>query len=236
MGVAHALPEREDMTDDWKRRDDTGNRDAEGYGTDFGDDFGTVQFGDEAVEPVLSFGDDTGPLPHWTEPPTGELPKFLQSEPADDTDVWSTFSQPAVQPNAAPELSYRDEPTREARYFENDATPVPGARREPRLVIGSDPTDERARRPEMHQPTGGNSRPIARQAPVGRGARPSSQRPMPQRSQKSSGGIGGRDMPQAVTAGLLLAAAFIGALVWRPAAVMIFIVAALGLAAVEFFD
>ena len=51
MGVAHALPEREDMTDDWKRRDDTGNRDAEGYGTDFGDDFGTVQFGDEAVEP-----------------------------------------------------------------------------------------------------------------------------------------------------------------------------------------
>jgi len=52
MGVAHALPEREDMTDDWKRRDDTGNRDAEGYGTDFGDDFGTVQFGDEAVEPV----------------------------------------------------------------------------------------------------------------------------------------------------------------------------------------
>jgi phosphatidate cytidylyltransferase len=59
---------------------------------------------------------------------------------------------------------------------------------------------------------------------------------MPQRSQRSTGGIGGRDMPQAVTAGLLLAAAFIGALVWRPAAVMIFIVAALGLAAVEFFD
>ncbi len=236
MGVAHVLPEREDMTDDWKRRDDTGNRDAEGYGTDFGDDFGTVQFGDDEVEPVLSFGDDTGPLPHWTEPPTGELPKFLQSEPADDTDVWSTFSQPAVQPNASPEPAYRDEPTREARYFENDATPIPGARREPRLVIGSDPTDERARRPEMHQPTGGNSRPVARQAPVGRGARPSSQRPMPQRSQRSTGGIGGRDMPQAVTAGLLLAAAFIGALVWRPAAVMIFIVAALGLAAVEFFD
>ena len=146
MGVAHALPEREDMTDDWKRRDDTGNRDAEGYGTDFGDDFGTVQFGDEAIEPVLSFGDDTGPLPHWTEPPTGEIPKFLQSEPADDTDVWSTFSQPAVQPTAAPEPSYRDEPTREARYFENDATPAPGARREPRLVIGSDPTDEHVRR------------------------------------------------------------------------------------------
>ena len=235
MGVAHALPERENMTDDWKRRDDTGNRDAEGYGTDFGDDFGTVQFGDDAVEPVLSFGDDTGPLPHWTEPPTGEIPKFLQSEPADDADVWSTFSQPAVQPNASPEPAYRDEPTREARYFENDATPGPGARREPRLVIGSDPTDDRASRPEMHQPTGCNSRPVARQAPVGRGARPSSQRPMPQRSQRSTGGIGGRDMPQAVTAGLLLAAAFIGALLLSPAVVMVLVLAVIGLAAFEFF-
>ena len=27
--------------------------------------------------PALRFGpDDTGPLPHWTEPPTGEVPKI----------------------------------------------------------------------------------------------------------------------------------------------------------------
>lgn len=269
------------MSDDWKRRDESRDEreDSTGsYGTDFGDDFGTVQFGDDGGEvPALSFGDDTGPLPHWTEPPTGEIPRFLTPDPipfvseasvADDADVWSTFSQPAVQPNVsarpsepfdafASDSSYREEPTREARYFEDhtDTNPVPVprepvARREPRMVIGSDPTDQRARRPEMRQPTGGQPRPQQRQAPVVRGSRPSSARG-PQGARQSSGGpssgglssggpssggIGGRDLPQAVTAGLLLATAFIGALVWRPAAVMLFVVAALGLAAVEFFD
>ncbi len=266
------------MSDDWKRRDESRDEreDSTGsYGTDFGDDFGTVQFGDDGGEevPALSFGDDTGPLPHWTEPPTGEIPRFLTPDPipevskasvADDADVWSTFSQPAVQPIPAPRQSepfdafasesksreeprYREEPTREARYFEDgpDTNPIPAprepvARREPRMVIGSDPTDERARRPEMRQPTGGQSRPQQRQAPVVRGSRPSSARgAQGARSSgagPSGGGVGGRDLPQAVTAGLLLATAFIGALVWRPAAVMLFVVAALGLAAVEFFD
>jgi hypothetical protein len=51
------------MSDD-KRRDDTG-----GYGTDFGDDFGTIEFAGDDKAPSISFGDDTGPLPHWTEPP-----------------------------------------------------------------------------------------------------------------------------------------------------------------------
>ena len=60
------------MSDD-KRRDDTG-----GYGTDFGDDFGTVEFADDDKAPTISFGDDTGPLPHWTEPPTAELPRTPQ--------------------------------------------------------------------------------------------------------------------------------------------------------------
>jgi phosphatidate cytidylyltransferase len=45
----------------------------------------------------LSFGDDaTGPLPHWTEPATGELPKIeaapIASGESDDLDVWSTFT------------------------------------------------------------------------------------------------------------------------------------------------
>lgn len=83
------------MSDD-KRRDDTG-----GYGTDFGDDFGTVEFADDDKAPSISFGDDTGPLPHWTEPPTAELPRTPQASAAED-DVWSTFSKPAVQPTAPP--------------------------------------------------------------------------------------------------------------------------------------
>lgn len=44
----------------------------------------------------LSFGDDTGPLPDWTEPPTGEMPKIDPSPSASDDDadldVWSTFT------------------------------------------------------------------------------------------------------------------------------------------------
>ena len=65
------------MSDDiWRRRDNTDSNDSSGYGTDFGSDFGTVQFADDpTAEPVLSFGDaETGNLPHWTEPATGELP------------------------------------------------------------------------------------------------------------------------------------------------------------------
>ena len=237
------------MSDD-KRRDDTG-----GYGTDFGDDFGTVEFADEGQAPALSFGDDTGPLPHWTEPPTAEMPRTPQAAPVDD-DVWSTFSKPAVQPTPPPATeprlglfddlgdvdSYRDEPTREARYFtdEDPSVPAPAqssTRREPRLVIGSDPTDERLRRPEIRNPQGPSSRPVSRggatgptgRPPVTRGARPAP-------SRERRGPNYGRDLPQAVTAGLILAAAFIAALMWRPAAVMLFVVAVIGLASVEFFN
>ena len=70
------------------------------------DDFGELSFADdprpegapiEDEAPPLRFGsDDTGGLPHWTEPPTGELPKlFADREPTDDLDVWSTISQQA---------------------------------------------------------------------------------------------------------------------------------------------
>jgi len=45
----------------------------------------------------LSFGDDsTGPLPHWSEPATGEMPKIdaipTESSESDELDVWSTFT------------------------------------------------------------------------------------------------------------------------------------------------
>lgn len=43
-------------------------------------------------------------------------------------------------------------------------------------------------------------------------------------------------MPVAVAVGLLLAAIFVGALLWRPVAVLAVIVAVVGLAAVEFYD
>ena len=45
---------------------------------------------------AISFGaSDTGDLPHWTEPPTGEVPRLdAEADPTDDEelDVWSSFS------------------------------------------------------------------------------------------------------------------------------------------------
>jgi phosphatidate cytidylyltransferase len=43
-------------------------------------------------------------------------------------------------------------------------------------------------------------------------------------------------MPTAVTTALILVAVFIGAIMWRPAAVMLIVIAVVGLAAVEFFS
>jgi phosphatidate cytidylyltransferase len=233
------------MSDD-KRRDDTG-----GYGTDFGDDFGTIEFADDDKAPTISFGDDTGPLAHWTEPPTAELPRTPQPSAADD-DVWLTFSKPAVQPTVPPHAtetrlglfdepvdassgSYRDEPTREVRHFDDEApAPVSRPQRGERLVIGSDPTDERLRRPEPNSGRGGQPRPGSGTGPTNRPPVRRGARPVPSRERR--GANYGRDLPQAVTSGLILAAAFVAALMWRPAAVMLFVVAVVGLAAVEFFN
>ena len=52
---------------------------------------------------------------------------------------------------------------------------------------------------------------------------------------ESRGNGGGRDLPTATAVGALLGAAFIGALIWRPAAVMVIVLLAIGLAAFEFF-
>ncbi len=189
------------MSDDiWRRKDDTGSNDSSGYGTDFGSDFGTVQFADDpTAEPALSFGaGDTGNLPHWTEPATGEMPVTDD----DDTDVWGTFQEPS-------------EPTRRADH----------------ITIGSDPTDERRRQRDI---TGDISRDITRDI-TGGVSRPR-QQPVRRSGPRGSGGGIGRDMPTAVTTGLVLLAAFLGAIMWRPAAVMLIVLAVVGLAAVEFFS
>jgi phosphatidate cytidylyltransferase len=189
------------MSDDiWRRKDDTGSNDSSGYGTDFGSDFGTVQFADDpTAEPALSFGSgDTGNLPHWTEPATGELPVTDD----DDTDVWGTFQEPS-------------EPTRRPDH----------------ITIGSDPTDERRRQRDI---TGDISRDITRDV-TGGVSRPR-QQPVRRSGPRGPGSGIGRDMPTAITTGLVLLAAFLGAIMWRPAAVMLIVLAVVGLAAVEFFS
>src|SRR6187401_3183438 len=94
---------------DESNEEEVWRRGAEGHRDEFDDeDFGPPLFAEDPtgelrdVSGALSFGNDTGPLPHWTEPPTGELPRTI-NQPAvtsdadhtDDLDVWSSFTEEA---------------------------------------------------------------------------------------------------------------------------------------------
>jgi phosphatidate cytidylyltransferase len=103
------------MSEDEWRRDERRRRDSRDV--DESEEFGGPLFPDEpsvegaeghrngpeadSAQRRLRFGpDDTGPLPHWTAPPTGEIPSLGTPPPsatpadddADDVDVWSTFT------------------------------------------------------------------------------------------------------------------------------------------------
>jgi len=236
------------MSDDVGRR---GRRDND-------DDFGPPLFGDDLsastgdftreMDPSdsLSFGDaDTGPLPHWTSPPTGEMPATLitgnhpTQDPTDDLDVWSSFSSeqpvwsddPASTGRLDASISSRDD-RGGPEMFDDDAVDpsVPVPRGPGRITIGTDPTDERMGRPMPKSrsrsgrvdPSRGTQRPGRPGAPATR----TSTAPAPS----------GRDLPSAVAVGLIITAVFVGALLWKPWAALVVVVVVLALAAVEFYD
>ncbi len=224
------------MTDDSPRR---------GRPDDEAEDYGPPLFADTTDDDAsdgLSFGtSDTGPLPHWTEPPTGEMPRTLTASPApdstDDLDVWSSFAGKAPVWQDDQPVDPHDETNEIERVVpmepvvgegdditnRDDSIPI---RREPgRIQIGTDPTDDR-------------SRPVPRKGRPGeptRGGRParsgSTARP-PARPTKS----GTRDLPTAIGVGLLIAAVFVIAVVISPKLVLVVVVAALGFGAIEYFD
>src|SRR3954454_21610446 len=139
------------------------------------DDFGPPLFGDpddSATSEKLLFDDNTGPLPHWTAPPTGEMARMLGA--SDDTggdqniDVWSSFSDKSPvwreDDSLDPSSGYDDVPPRRrtgatgeaptaAGYYEPRDADVMACttgptRREPgRITIGTDPTAEGVGRP-----------------------------------------------------------------------------------------
>ncbi len=245
------------MSDDMWSRDEEGRRRAPLFGDDeptsqseqvgddpFGDDEEVGDVGrvrpDRREDPPdddepLSFGEgDTGPLPHWTEPPTGEMPRLEARPPAaddppldDELDVWSSFTSespvwrddvPADPSGEVPQAGSGPPVTGQHDPVSGEVTGV--APREPaRITIGTDPSGMPRRPVEPTGRAGARSR---------RASSTGSQRAVPASS--------GRDMPIAIAVGLLLAAVFIGALLWRPVAVLAVIVAVVGLGAVEFYD
>lgn len=144
----------------------------------FGDEeFGGPLFGDTSETPVtgdssggsavpsggLKFDDESGSMPHWTEPATGEIPNIespAPADPTDDLDVWSSFTsdspvwkegdhvdQPTGQQPVDPtgELTWEDAPAEDAEAPAEPAAAGPPAEaeepaaREPaRITIGTD--------------------------------------------------------------------------------------------------
>ncbi len=211
---------------------------------DFGDEFGVVKFAEtDDSGPALAFGtNDTEQLPHWTESPTGEVPRFGKTDDqptrrivigandsgrdrdnSDNSDVWSAYNEP--DPSASTGA-------RRPSFETTTPPPVSSPRREGRIVIGTDPTDER-RRPVARDASGAQSRPASRPASRSTSSARGAQVTRAQRS--SSGPSAGRDLPTATAVGALLAAVFIASLMWRPAAVMLLIAVLIGVAAFEFF-
>jgi phosphatidate cytidylyltransferase len=137
----------------------------------------------EADEPdAISFGDsDTGSLPHWTEPPTGEIPRFdtpaASDHDDDELDVWSSFSSESpVWKDDEPDVSDTgviDEqlPTAQHRRVTGEHGVVSGQHRrvtgeaatvhdEPsRITIGTDPSGMPRRQPPAGRRRGGGAPP-----------------------------------------------------------------------------
>ncbi len=185
---------------------------------------GTVS---RADEPLSFGGDESGEMPHWTEPATGQVPEIKPADrpPEDEQpDVWASFgSESAVWSDDRPAGSGTDDPSGQF-----------GARGDGGVRAG-DPSV-----PSAH-PTGETT--AVRQAPerISIGTDPSGmpRRPStPSRATRAAGAAdgGGRNLPIAIAVGFAIAAVFLGAILWRPVAVLILITILLGLAAVEFFD
>jgi phosphatidate cytidylyltransferase len=184
----------------------------------------------DQTEGGLSFGpNDTGSLPHWTEPPTGEVPRLRSTAaPAtadddDSLDVWSSFtSESPIWKEDAADASGEIPATHRTGQHEpiTGRTEAVPAREPSRITIGTDPSGM-PRRPPVQ---------TGRRRAAGSGSRAASARPSTQAPPSS------RDMPVAVAVGLLIAAAFTAAFLWRPVAVLVLVTIVLGLAAVEFYD
>jgi phosphatidate cytidylyltransferase len=198
---------------------------AETSGADADPTEGVKLVGDEG--PALRFGpDDTGPLPHWTEPPTGEVPKVLADEGHEDVDPWSSFSSQAPV--------WRDDQSEEGSA---DLTPLtadlPPVEAGGGLFESPPPGQPGERRPITEPPVAGEQ---ARVTPIRTRSATNPGRPRPDVSRSTANNTGSRDLPMAVAVGFGLAAVFILLLTLGEKYVVGLVVVLLAVAGVEFYD
>lgn len=187
-------------------------------------------------EPPVKFGkDDTGPMPHWTDPPTGEVPRIFgdQTRP-DDLDDWAGLG--SEQP------VWRDDRERVGGF---EDVPDLGDR-SPMGALGDqrgDPADPFF--DDDFDAAADEVGPAAVTPISTRSARPRINPPRPASSRRNGGpageftptrGTGGRDMPLAIGVGVALVALFLILLAAGPRYAVGLVVAVLIAAAIEFFD
>ncbi|MEY3146873.1 MAG: putative phosphatidate cytidylyltransferase [Actinomycetota bacterium] len=183
-----------------------------------------------------------------------EVSREVQRDDDGEVDVWGSYSGSAPRPvpdrpaDAAPRpasdtsgsrpIVRLGDPSTGANRRGADTTtgaatrPIPSARRDDtsdtsrpgRLTIGGDDGQGRVA-------TGSRPRPVTE-----RGPRPRSEVRPRGRALPATSNSGGRDLPMATAVGILMVAAFIAALLWKPVAILAIVVLVCGLAAVEFFE
>lgn len=157
--------------------------------------------------------------------PIPDRPTGATERPRDD----SSSGRPRVRLGEGSGGTRRDDTTgTSTRPIPNvrrdDASDTSGTSQTNRITIA---TDETRGRPV----TGSRLRPITE-----RGPRPDARPSERQRTVPARPGAAARDLPTAIAVGLLMVAAFIAALLWKPVAVLAIVVLVCGLAAVEFFE
>jgi phosphatidate cytidylyltransferase len=184
--------------------------------------------GADAPSPI----DESAPpeLPHWTDPPTGEVPKIFESESDDDLAAWSTVS--SAQPRWRDHASDWDDSDLSA--LGEDLPPVGPVDEEPEVDpfdLGDAPEvvvtvdDDEYDQPETYS--------VPRDPAEPHGGRAAD----PHDRTSTSGGAttGGRDMGQAVAVGVGLAVAAGVLFTLGPKFAMALVVVVLVLASAEFF-
>jgi phosphatidate cytidylyltransferase len=175
-------------------------------------------------EPPLHFGpDDTGPLPHWTAPPTGEVPRIFGDEPRDEAADWGDrASQGPIWRDDRPD-------------YGDDTIDFAPLGEENRLgALHQESTRDPFFDDEGHQEALTDQ---ARVTPIRTRRGPASlgnQRP--DDNGMGPAGINGRDLPMALGVGIGIGIVALILFALGPAFTMVLVVAVLGVAAVEFYD
>ena len=218
---------------------------------------------DDTGERRLRFGpNDTGPLPHWTDPPTGEVPRLAprrrrRTTPATTRSTCGRRSRRSRRSGATtstrirrkdPSGGFRRDPSGRSADpsggFDRDLTGEvrADALSEPmsRPPSGEIPIAAPPRREPGRITIGTDPSGVERRPPAGRSRRGAAS---PTRSGRPAGpartsGVQPpprRNLPAAIGAGLVLGGLFVIASLWRPVGVVALVTVVLAIAGFEYF-